>query len=73
MYALSELQVSWEKLLSSLGFEEHVSKMEKTPPIKQTRVSREMVNTSKDTVKVQEESSPIERETRSRKRNISLQ
>jgi hypothetical protein len=29
MYALSELQVSWEQLLSSLGFEEQVLKTQK--------------------------------------------
>jgi hypothetical protein len=73
MYALSELQVSWEHPLSSLGFEEQVSKTQKTPLVKKVRVSREMGSISKDVIKAHEKSSSIERETRSSKRNLSLQ
>jgi hypothetical protein len=69
MYALSEVQVSWKQLLSSLGFEEHVSKTQKTTPDKKTRVS-----TRKGiTTKIQEEASPIMRQTRSSKRKLDLQ
>jgi hypothetical protein len=73
MYALSEVQVSWKQRLSSLGFEEQVSKTQKTTPDKKTRISTRKGNTSKSTSKVQEEASPIMRETRSSKRNLALQ
>jgi hypothetical protein len=43
MHALNELQVSWEQLLSSLGFKEQVVKTNKT------MVSTSKGNTSKST------------------------
>jgi TATA-binding protein-associated factor Taf7 len=41
MYALSEVQVSWKQLLSSLGFEEQGSKIQKTTSDKKTRFQQE--------------------------------
>jgi hypothetical protein len=73
MYALSEFQVSRKQLLSSLGFEEQVSKIQKTTPDKKTGVLTRKGSTSKSTTKVQEESSPIMIETKSSKRKIALQ
>jgi hypothetical protein len=60
MYALREVQVSWEQLLFSLGFAEQGSKTLKTTPDQKTRVSTRKGNTSKSTTKVQE-ASPIAR------------
>jgi hypothetical protein len=76
MYALSEVQVSSKQLLSSLGFEERVSKTQKTTLDKKTRVSTRKGITSKSTTKstskVQEKSPPVARETRSSKRKFIL-
>jgi hypothetical protein len=51
MYSLSEVQVSSKQLLSSLGFEERVSKTQKTTVDKKTRVSTRKGSTSKNTTK----------------------
>jgi hypothetical protein len=59
--------------LSSLGFEEQVSKTQNITLKKKTRVSTRKGSTSKSTTKVQEESFPIMRETRSSKRNLASQ
>jgi hypothetical protein len=72
MYALNEVQVSWKQLLSSLGFEEHGSKTQKTTSDKKNIVSTRKGKTPKSSKKVQE-ASPVARETRSRKRNLVLQ
>jgi hypothetical protein len=53
MYALKEVQVSREQLLSSLGFEEQGSKKQKPTPNKKTRVSIRKVSTSKSITKIQ--------------------
>jgi hypothetical protein len=42
MYALSELQVTWKQLLSSLGFEEQVIKTPEKTPNNKTRISKEV-------------------------------
>jgi hypothetical protein len=64
--------VSWEQLLSSLGFKEHGSKTQNTTHDKKTRVSTRNGNTSKSTKKVQE-ASLVARDTRSIKRKLILQ
>jgi hypothetical protein len=63
VYALRELQISWNWLLSSLSLEENGSKQRATPEKKPITRKRD----PKDFVKSQEDS-PISKRTRSCKR-----